>query len=114
MTTARTDWLSGAVTGVFGGLLTVYIPVIGLAAVLLFAAMAARRSSRLVAWSGLLVGFGGAWAAFLLRAISSCAGWDSAQGQACVAPDITGWLLGAGALLASGVVLLLVARSRSR
>jgi hypothetical protein len=113
MTTPRTDWLSGAVTGVFGGLLAVYFPIVGIAAVLLFAAIAARRPSRLVAWSGLLVGFGGGWAALLLRAISSCAEFDAAPGRACAAPDVTGWLFAAAALLASGVTLLLVAGRRS-
>jgi len=112
MTTPRTDWLSGAVTGVFGGLLTVFVPAAGIAAVLLFAAIAARRPSRLVAWSGLLIGFGGGWAALLLRTISSCAEFDAAPGQACVSPDVTGWLRVAGALLATGVTLLLVALSR--
>ncbi len=114
MTTHRTDWLAGAVTGVFGGLLSVYVPVIGIGAVLLFAALAARRSSRVFAWSGLLVGFGGGWAALLLRASSACSEFDAAPGQECVGPDLTGWLFVAGALLASGVTLLLVGLRRGR
>ena len=112
MTTPRTDWLSGVVTGVFGGLLTAFFPAAGFAAVLLFAAIAARRPSRLVAWSGLLIGFGGGWAALLLRAIASCAEFDAAPGQECVGPDLTGWLFAAGALLASGLTLLLVGLRR--
>ena len=114
MASRRSDWLAGAATGVFGGLLTVIFPIVGIAALLIFVAMAARRDSRLLAWSGLLVGFGGGWTALLLRVGASCSEFTAVPGQECMAPNLTGWLFAGVALLASGLALLVVGLLRAR
>jgi hypothetical protein len=114
MASRRTDWLAGAATGVFGGLLTAIFPIVGIAALLLFVAIAAGRASRLLAWSGLLIGFGGGWTALLLRAVASCSEFDAVPGQDCIGPDLTGWLIAGFTLLVSGLALLVVGLRRAR
>jgi hypothetical protein len=100
-------WLLGIVVGavvgagsLIGGLVAALLGMVA-------AILVTMRPPRAWPVGGLCLGIGAAWALLLIRA-------DVACGLDCVGPDLTGWYLVAGALLALGVLVTISAVRAAR
>lgn len=99
-------WLTGLLTGLVVGAGSLLAgPIAGAFGILALLA-AAATPPREAAVGAALLGFGSAWLAIFLSADARC-------GLDCVGPDLTPWLLVAGAALAIGAVLT-AAAARAR
>ena len=103
------SWLSGFVVGVAAGALSLEVPLFGgaLAVAFVFGSLASRN--RAAAVGGTLVGFGGISIAVLGAAEATCRAENAKPGHGCAGPDLTGWLVVAGAFVLIGIGLILVA-----
>lgn len=101
-------WLTGLVIGAAVGTLYLIFPTLGLIGIGVFFVLAlAGRSVPLV--SGGLVGFGGVWLAFLVRAVLSCQAIDAEPNQGCVVPSDISLFIGIGlGIVVVGIVVGLV------
>jgi len=109
----RDPWAAfaaGLLGGVLGGLLLLTfggILLLPLAIVALVGGMLVRP--RPFGTAGTLGGWGAAWAITLLAAGARC------DPPACVSPDLTGWLIVAGVLIAGcGAILAVAIRRQGR
>ena len=107
-------WLAGLVVGVLDGVLFFLWPTLALGLFVVFTLVAALGPSRLVAWSGGLVGAGAAWLVLLIRSVVTCDQFDALPGSECVQPDLTGWILGAVAMIVVGGALVGIDRRHAR
>lgn len=103
----RRRWFTGLVIGlVFGAAGLIGGTMIGLLG-LVAAGLLSIGPGRTVAIAGVLTGLGACWLALISTAEARC-------GPGCVGPDLTPWLLVAGASLAVGVSLTALSWSRNR
>jgi hypothetical protein len=100
---SRRGWLPGFVVGVAAGFATLEIPTLGWLLVFVFAVPVLIRGPRRAAIGGLLTGLGFVWEMLLGRVALTCRG-------GCGAPDLGSWLAVGGVMLASGLLLTLLAR----
>lgn len=98
------NWLAGLVMGVCGGFLALIFPPMGVLMIGLGAIGTFRARPRLAGASGLLVGSGAIILALMVQALMACRAFDAAPNQDCEAPDITAYLVLAGALSVAGVL----------
>jgi hypothetical protein len=101
------NWIAGFGLGGFVGILLGALPVLGILMVVVFLVPALRSRALLAAVGGLLVGAPAFWLILIGRAALACREFDLQPGQECTGPDLTGWALVAGLLLAAGVALSL-------
>ncbi len=103
----RRRWFTGLVIGMVFGLGTLIggtlIGMLGLVA----AGLISVRPGRMLAIGGVLTGLGACWLVLFATAEARC-------GPGCSGPDITPWLAASGAMLAVGVSLTALGRSRIR
>ena len=103
----RRRWFTGLVIGLVFGLATLIggtlMGMLGLIA----AGLLSVRPGRVLAIGGVLTGFGACWLFVIGTADARC-------GLGCSGPDITPWLAASGVMLAVGVSLTALGRSRIR
>ena len=101
----RRRWFTGLVIGLVFGLATLIggtlMGMLGLVA----AGLLSVRPGRMLAIGGVLTGFGACWLFVIGTADARC-------GPGCSGPDITPWLAASGFMLAVGVSLTALGRSR--
>ncbi|HET9457606.1 MAG TPA: hypothetical protein VFO78_09705 [Candidatus Limnocylindrales bacterium] len=101
------NWIAGFGLGGFVGILLGVLPVLAGLLVAIFLLPVLRSRAPLAAVGGLLVGAPGFWLILIGRAALACREFDAQLGQECVGPDLTGWAILAGILVAIGIVLSL-------
>jgi hypothetical protein len=101
-------WLVSVVAGLVIGIPAAALGVLGLGLGIALAVGAAVTRPHITSLAGVLVGLGIPWVLLITRAASSCAD------ESCVGPDLAPWLIGAGAVAASGLVLTVIELVRSR
>jgi hypothetical protein len=77
-------------------------------------AIPAAIGRSLAAIAGLLVGSGGVMLMMIALANANCTGLSGGSGDGCIPPDVTGWLIAGGVMLAIGLALMLASLMRSR
>jgi hypothetical protein len=95
------------VAGLVIGIPATALGVIGLGLGIALGVGAAVTHPRIASLAGVLLGLGGAWLLLITRAADACS-------DECVGPDLAPWLIGAGAVAGSGLVLSMVDLARSR
>ena len=95
------------------GLMLVYTPGAGAVLLVAFAIPAAIGRS-LAAIAGLFLGAGGVILMIIALANANCARLYGGSDEGCTPPDLTGWLVAAGAMVAIGLALALATVTRSR
>lgn len=98
ITSTPRRWLTGLAVGLaFGAGTLIGGPLVGAMGIVASALLAAEQP-RAAGSGGASLGFGASWLALLLTADARC-------GPDCVGPDLTPWLLVAGATVIIGVGL---------
>ncbi len=107
-------WLSGLVVGAASGFLTLLVGPLGLLPALAFA-LAVVRSHHVVApVAGLLMGAGATALGLIAAANASCTTVVTpTSSSSCTAPDLTGWVMAAGAAALTGALLSIAAGRRT-
>ena len=109
---ARRGRIAGVVVGVAGGLLALEFPTLGWLILALFAVPAAIVWPRAAAIGGMATGIGACWLALFGRVAMTCRA--TGAGLGCHAPGIEQWLAVSAIVLATGLVLTIVAFGRAQ
>ena len=111
------SWLLGAALGLIAGGAVLAAGVLALLLLVPSAVWAAREKARPAGLGGLIVGLGGGMAGLLVLADAACSA-SNVSGpnhvSACVPPDLAPWFAAAGALMAIGVAVSLLAARPDR
>ena len=107
-------WLSGVVLGTASGFLVVELGVIGLAFALVSIALIAWKGPPLIAFGGLLAGFGGLWTLLIGRVALTCGADAFFPDPNCMTDDLTAWVAGSALLFLGGLVASAVGMRRRR
>jgi DNA-binding CsgD family transcriptional regulator len=109
-----TGWLSGLVVGAASGFLALLAGPLGLVPALGFVPVAIRSRRRLASLAGLLVGAGAIALGMITAANASCTTVVTPTSySSCTAPDLTGWVMLAGAAVVVGVSCSIAAIRRT-
>jgi len=109
---ARSGWFPGFVVGVAAGIAALEFPTVGWLVVIVFVILAAVIGPRTAAIGGLLTGLGAILLVLLGRVAIACQATGDELG--CHAPGMEPWLIGGGAMLATGVAATVLAVVRAR
>lgn len=110
----RWTWTAGVLLGVLDGILFFAFPILGLGLLSVATVLALRDRARAAGIAGLLVGLGGCWTFFLVRATLECDAFNRIPNQGCVVFGLDPYLALAVVLLLVGAGLTVVAiRSRT-
>ena len=110
-----TGWLSGLVVGVASGFLTLLIGPLGLLPALAFVPAVVRSRHAVAPVAGLLIGAGAMALALIAAANSRCTTVVTPTSySSCTAPDLTGWVMLAGAAALTGALLSIAAGRRTK
>jgi hypothetical protein len=101
-------WLVSVVAGLVIGIPAAALGVLGLGLGFALGVGAAVTRPRIASFAGVLLGLGVSWVLLLARAAIAC------SDESCVGPDLAPWLVGAGAVAGSGLVLSVVELARWR
>jgi hypothetical protein len=107
------EWLAGLTVGGCAGLLFGVWPTLGAVIVIAFLAGVVRTKRRSPPTGGLLIGLPIAWLVLVGNANLACERFNAVPGQGCIAPDLTGWIIVAVAILVAGVMLTGAAARRT-
>ena len=108
-TSTASAWLSGLVLGVACGFLLIELGVVGLAFLALAVLLIVWKGPRMLAFGGLLTGFGCLWTVLLARVALTC-GVDAFFPDAnCATEDLTSWISGSAAIFVVGLGMSAVA-----
>lgn len=105
--------LAGCTVGAWAGFLLVYLPVVGAVLFVGFAIPAAVGRS-LTAIAGLFLGSGGVILMMIALTRANCVGLYGGSDEGCSPPDLTGWLIAGGVMLAIGLALAFTTAKQTR
>ena len=113
-TSKLTGWLSGLVVGAASGILALVIGPLGLLPILAFVPAVVRSRQIVAPVAGLLIGAGAAALGLISAANASCTTVVTPTSySSCTAPDLTGWVMLAGAALLTGASLSIAVGRRT-
>ena len=102
----RTGWLAGLVVGAASGFLALLAGPLGLLVALGFVPAVVRSRHALAPLAGLRIGAGSISVALITAAKASCTTVVTPTSySSCTAPDLTIWIILAGAVVLAGVLL---------
>ena len=109
-----TGWLSGLVVGAASGFLTLVFGPLGLLPALAFVPAVVRSRHIVAPVAGLLIGVGATALGLIAAANASCTTVVTPTSySSCTAPDLTGWVMLAGAAVLTGASLSIAAGRRT-
>lgn len=111
-TSPASAWLSGLVLGVACGFLVIELGVVGLAFLALAVFLIVWKGPRMLAFGGLLTGFGCLWAVLFARVALTCGADAFFPDAGCATEDLTSWIAGSAAIFVLGLGLSAVALRR--
>jgi hypothetical protein len=107
-------WAIGLLLGALDGFLALEVPFLGALLTLAAALLLSRVERRVAGLGGLLLGGGGVWTGFLVRAAATCAAANATPDQGCSMPDISGFVVAGMIVTIAGLALSVAAARRRR
>ncbi|HEX3264396.1 MAG TPA: hypothetical protein VHR16_01900 [Candidatus Limnocylindrales bacterium] len=96
------------------GFAVVELGVLGLVLVAAAIALIVWKGPRLLAFGGLLTGFGGVWTLLFGRVALTCGDGAVFPDATCMTEDLAPWVVGSASLVVAGVIVSVVAIRRAR
>ena len=107
-------WLAGLVLGAISGLMVLELGSLGLTFVLVSLGLILWKGPRRLAGAGLVSGFGLILSVLFARVALTCGGPFDPGTSTCVAPDLTGWVIGGAVIFGLGLIASALALQRTK